>query len=279
MASDADDGIDPSTSRVDLDQLRAVTGGLAHEIRNPLQFIKNYAEVVSELANELRSIVEDDEHVVEPTRGDLTTLQDELRQAAEQIDRHVIRLDAIVESMSASSSPASAHRQLTDLNLLVKESAEFAYHGRAGAPATPPVETVAFDLDPNLPPAMVDPVRLSRAVINLVTNSLQALTAGRSAVGDPTVTVCTARDDDSFVIAVADNGPGIAPDIRSRVFDPFFTVKRGRHHAGLGLTQVWDIVVNHGGTVTIDSETDQGTVVTLRLPVAADLHGAPRVGR
>jgi signal transduction histidine kinase len=259
-----------SDARVDLDQLRAVTAGLAHEIRNPLQFIKNYAEVVSELCDELRSIVGEDERMGEPTRGDLATLHDELSQAADQIDRHVTRLDSIVESMSAASSPGSGRRQLTDVNLLVRESAEFAYHGRAGAPAEPRTESLAFELDPELPPAVVDPVRLSRAVINLVTNALQALAGGQTVVSDPQVTVRTAAADDAFVITVEDNGPGIPPEIRGRVFEPFFTVKPGRHHAGLGLTQVWDIVVNHGGTVTIDSDGERGTVVTLRLPRSDD---------
>jgi signal transduction histidine kinase len=266
MASATGDEVRTPGTRLELDQLRAVTAGLAHEIRNPLQFIKNYAEVVGELANELRSIVIDDEHIVEPTRGDLTTLHEELNQAADQIDQHVTRLDAIVESMSAASSPASGRRQLTDVNLLVRESAEFAYHGRAGATAEPRVETMEFDLDGTIPPAVVDPVRLSRAVINVVTNALQALAGGPPLARDPRVEVRTGRTADGFAISVADNGPGIAPEIRGRVFEPFFTAKRGRHHAGLGLTQVWDIVVNHGGTVTIDSEAEQGTVVTLHLP-------------
>jgi signal transduction histidine kinase len=284
MASDTDDGVWPADEpappagsddlvpqpgrRVELDQLRAVTAGLAHEIRNPLRFVKNYAEVVSELADELRSIVAEDERIVEPTRGDLSTLHEELRQAADQIDRHVTRLDAVVESMSAASSPASGRRQLTDVNLLVRESAEFAYHGRAGSLAAPRIEGLAFDLDTNLPPALLDPVRLSRAVINLVTNALQALAGGQGVVRNPQVTVRTGVTDDGFAIAVEDNGPGMAPDIRSRVFEPFFTAKRGRHHAGLGLTQAWDIVTNHGGTITIDSEPEHGTVVTLRLPTS-----------
>jgi signal transduction histidine kinase len=256
-------------SDIDLDQLRAVTAGLAHEIRNPLQFIKNYAEVAAELATELRNIVADDEQMQEPTLGDLTSLYDELHQAADQIGRHVMRLDAIVESMSAAASESSGRRQLTDINLLARESAEFAYHGRAGAVAGPRVERLVFELDAELPPAVVDPVRLSRAVINLVGNALQAISSASPLVNDPCVTVRSARTDDGFELSVEDNGPGIPAEIRDRVFEPFFTATRGRHHAGLGLTQVWDIAVNHGGSVTIDSDATHGTVVTLRLPASS----------
>jgi signal transduction histidine kinase len=262
---------DSSTNRPDsLDALRAVTAGLAHEIRNPLQFIKNYAEVVAELASELQTIASEAEGTVSaPMFDDLTSLRTELGQAGEQIVRHVGRLDAIVESMLAASHHGSGHRQLTDLNLLVRESAEFAYHGRVGAPAAPRVERLEFDLEQDLPLVVVDPLRLSRAVINLVANALQAL-AGDSAALEPAVTVRTGRVPNGISISVADNGPGIAADVQPRVFEPFFTGKSGRHHAGLGLTQVWDIVVgDHGGSVTIEGR-GPGTIATITLPEPSD---------
>jgi signal transduction histidine kinase len=253
----------------ELDALRAVTAGLAHEIRNPLQFIKNYAEVVAELAAELRNIVEESASTMTPSAiEDLASLREELGQAGEQIVRHAGRLDAIIESMLATSQQGSGQRQLTDVNLLVKESAEFAYHGRAAAPESSRLEQLEFDLDPDLPLAMLDPLRMSRAVINLVVNALQAVALG-SDTDAPTVRVRTRRTADGFSIVIEDNGPGIATDQRQRVFEPFFTTKRGRHHAGLGLTQVWDIVVSdHGGTVTIDSVAHGGATATIALPLA-----------
>jgi signal transduction histidine kinase len=251
----------------DLDALRSVTAGLAHEVRNPLQFIKNYAEVVTELRAELDVIVRECGPDVRASLvDDLTSLRDELGQAGEQIERHVRRLDAIVESMLAATQPARSQRQLTDVNLLVAESAEYAYHGRAGSHRAARPERLELQLDDTLPLAVVDPLRLSRAVINVVTNALQAVSEGGSGPDEPKVIVSTAPRPGGFTIVVRDNGPGIPAELQGRVFEPFLTAKRGRHHAGLGLTQVWEIVVgDHLGTVTIESD-DGGTVATLVVP-------------
>jgi signal transduction histidine kinase len=255
------------TEAGDLDALRSVTAGLAHEVRNPLQFIKNYAEVVTELSSELDVIVaECGPDVPASLVDDLASLRTELGQAGEQIERHVRRLDAIVESMLAATQQARGQRQLTDVNLLVTEAAEYAYHGRAGSHRAPRDERLVLELDRELPLAVVDPLRLSRAVVNLVTNALQAAGDGGSGPEEPTVVVSTAPTPTGFSIVVRDNGPGIPAELRGRVFEPFLTAKRGRHHAGLGLTQVWEIVVgDHHGTVTIDSD-DTGTVATIAVP-------------
>jgi signal transduction histidine kinase len=252
----------------DLDALRAVTAGLAHEVRNPLQFIKNYAEVVSELSTELAAMLDESgAELPAPLFDDVTSLRDELGRAGEQIVRHVQRLDAIVESMLAATQSARGQRQLTDINLLVTESAEFAYHGRAGPHAAARNERLSLALDRDLPLAAVDSLRLSRAVVNLVSNALQAVGNGGSGSAEPTVEVATVRSAEGFSIVVRDNGPGIPPELQGRVFEPFLTAKRGRDHAGLGLTQVWEIVVgDHEGTVTIESDAERGTIATITVP-------------
>jgi signal transduction histidine kinase len=271
-SDDPRDGEAEPAATAELDALRAVTAGLAHEIRNPLQFIKNYAEVVSELADELRSILDESAtRMPAPAFDDLSSLRNELGQAGEQIVSHVGRLDAIVESMLATSHQGSGRRQLTDVNLLVRESAEFAYHGRAAVLDAPRVERLELDLETDLPLAVVDPLRMSRAVINLVVNALQSL-AGIVDSDEPVVWVRTRRTDDGFAIIVEDNGPGIADEDTSRLFEPFFTTKRGRHHAGLGLTQVWDIVVSdHGGTITIEGRPGRGTTATISVPSSPEI--------
>ncbi len=264
-------GTSGAASTGDLDALRAVTAGLAHEIRNPLQFIQNAAEVVAELSTELDTIVAEASDTVPPTvHDDLRVLRGELAEASDQIVRHVSRLDAIVESMLAASHHGSGRRQLTDVNLLVRESAEFAYHGRTGGISTSG-EQLMFDLAPDLPLVVVDPVRLSRAVINVVANALQAVDGGTTDGTPPTVQIETRSTPAAVTIVVRDNGPGIAEDVRDRVFEPFVTGKQGRHHAGLGLTQVWDIVVgDHRGDVHIDSEPGAGTTVRIELPANDD---------
>ena len=260
------------TEPVDLDALRAVTAGLAHEVRNPLQFIKNYAEVVAELSSELDMMVaEAGDDLPPPLLDDVRSLRDELGRAGEQIVRHVQRLDAIVESMLAATQSARGARQLTDVNLLVTESAEFAYHGRAGPHTASRAERLTFRLDRDLPLAVVDPLRLSRAVVNLVSNALQAVGNGGAGSEEPTVEVSTSRTHDGFSIVVRDNGPGIPTELQGRVFEPFLTAKRGRDHAGLGLTQVWEIVVgDHDGSVTIESDSTQGTIATITVPTNDD---------
>lgn len=260
----------------DLESLRAVAAGLAHEIRNPLQFIQNYAEVVTELARELQHIV-DDLQGDDPLRDaaavgdaavdDLRSLHRELDQAGAQIVQHAVRLDAIVESMLATADRGGGTRELTDLNVLVRESADYAYHGRAGRQPTGP-ERLELSLDPDLPLVVVDPLRLSRAVVNLVANALQAVSAPAAADAEPTVRVSTALAGDELVVTVVDNGVGMPDEVRARAFEPFFTATRGREHAGLGLTQVWEIVVrDHGGRVTLDSGEGHGTTATIAVPV------------
>jgi two-component system, NtrC family, sensor kinase len=265
-AGSSDDAAQSDRGR-DLVGLRDLASGLAHEIRNPLQFIKNYAEVVDELEAELLEIIREASGTVpSATVDDLNSLQHELSVAAEQIVRHAQRLDAIVESMLATSRTAVGDQRLADLNLLVRESAEFAYHGRADQHPARLREQLLFELEPGIPPVSVQPLRLSRAVVNIVTNALQATTLGTFDGHEPTVRVMTERRGDGFVIVVEDNGPGVPAEIKDRIFEPFFTDKTGHLHTGLGLTQVWDIVVtDHGGRVSIDSEPGQPTRVTLEI--------------
>jgi C4-dicarboxylate-specific signal transduction histidine kinase len=167
--------------------------------------------------------------------------------------------------MLATSGESAARRELADLNVLVRESVEYAYEGRRG-PSAISGEHLDLDLDPSIPPVMVDALRLSRVVVNLVTNALQAAADDRAGRREPAVVVRTRRVGDGFAIVVEDNGPGIPDEIRARVFEPFFSAKGGRTHAGLGLTQVWDIVVvDHGGTVDIDRTPEGRTAFTVTI--------------
>jgi signal transduction histidine kinase len=246
-----------------------MTAGLAHEIRNPLQFIQNYANVVAELSGELDDVVDESSSDLPPTvLDDLTLLRNELGQAGEHLVRHVARLDAIVESMLAASHHGTVRRQLTNVNVLVRESAELAYYERGGATATGPSEQLLFALADHLPLVVLDPLRVSRAVINLVGNALQAADEGTADGTSPVVRVETEATPSTVDIVVSDNGPGIPAELRDRVFEPFFTGKPGRHHAGLGLTQVWDIIVgDHHGGVTIDAGRPTGTSIRIRIPI------------
>jgi signal transduction histidine kinase len=269
VTGEVDDGA--SDRRERLASLGALTAGIAHEIRNPLQFITGDAEIVVELAEELQVLVEElRPHLSEEAVADLVTLRDELAEAGHQIVRHAHRLDAIIDGMVATSGARARRRRLVDLNEVVAEAARLADTASAAGPPSLGAD-VELDLTPGLPPITADPVRLSQAVLNLVANALQAVGRGTSDGKPPRVRLTTAPVGDGQELRVDDNGPGIPAEVRDHVFEPFVTTKPGRAHAGLGLAQAWDTVVSaHGGTLVAAARPGGGTTMVVWLPTTVD---------
>jgi two-component system, NtrC family, sensor kinase len=251
-----------------LASLGGMAAGIAHEIKNPLHFVQNFAEAVAELANELGAIVDDArERMPTDTIEDLETLQAELGDAAAKIVEHGNRVDGIVKSMLLYPWGTSVERHLTDVNALARESATVAYHGLRARKVISPAVALEFELSDRLVPVAVAPHSLSRAVSNLVANACEA--AQEAATDDhlPTVRVVTRRTDDGFELTVSDNGPGIGGVDHARVFEPFFTTKKALENIGLGLSQVWDITTrDHAGQVDVET-SDAGTTITLTIPI------------
>jgi len=252
-----------------LDQLSQLTAGIAHEIRNPLQFIVSHAEVVSELGEELANVLlEYRDRLPDAASDDLVSLHDELKTASTQIVRHASRLDGIVESMLATGTNKVARRQLVDLNELVAESADLAYRSFAASVDASIEAPPALELAEDVPPVMVDPVRLSQAVINLVSNALQACAELVRRTVESPVVVATGSEGGNCWVRVTDQGHGLTDAVRERMFEPFFTTKSGREHAGLGLAQVRDIVSHdHAGTIEVTGGVGEATVVTITFPI------------
>jgi signal transduction histidine kinase len=251
-----------------LASLGALTAGIAHEIKNPLNFVNNFAGLNAELVGDLRA-------VLAPRPGalddEVRPLLDDLETNANRIEEHGRRADAIVRAMLAHARGGAGERQRVDLNALVEEYARLAHHearARDGALAVRPRTA----LDPAAGAVEAAPDALGRLVANLVGNALDAVEerAARGEPGyEPAVVVSTHRRGGGVELRVEDNGVGIPEPVRDRVFEPFFTTKPAGRGAGLGLSLAHDIAVAHGGTLAVESEGGRGATFVVTLPVLA----------
>ncbi len=248
--------------------LGQLTAGIAHEIKNPLNFVNNFAELSRELLGELKELIHS------PSGGDraedfaelIPTLDGNLAKIAE----HGRRADGIVKSMLLHSRGGSGERRQSDLNALIEEALNLAFHGaRAQDPSFN--VTIERDLDPGLVPLETVPQDITRVFLNLFGNAFYAVNKRRREGGDPAFSpvlkVTTRNRGEEIEARVRDNGAGMPPEVRDKAFTPFFTTKPTGEGTGLGLSISYDIVVQeHGGSIAVDSETDEFTEFTLRLP-------------
>ncbi len=246
-----------------LASLGALTAGIGHEIKNPLNFVNNFAALSRELAADLAAEIEGDAdpEVVHELIADL-------QANAERIEQHGRRADAIVRGMMQHARGAEGERIAVDLNALVDEHINLAYHGRR---AQAPGFHLALErhLGSGVGQVEVVPQEIGRVLINLVGNAFDAVATRAETAGDgyqPTVRVVTARRAGGVEIRVEDNGAGIPEALAERVFEPFFTTKPAGQGTGLGLSMSHDIVAQgHGGTLRAESGAE-GTVFVVTLP-------------
>ena len=250
--------------------LGQLTAGIAHEIKNPLNFVNNFAQLSVELADEVVQEVE--AHPERSPAEVLDAVQDllgDLKQNAEKIHEHGQRADGIVRSMLEHSRSGAGERRSVDLNGLLEEYVTLAYHGmRASDPEFD--VTLEQDLDASVGQVEVAPQELGRVFINLLNNAFYAVREQAQVVAGvyaPTISVSTHRRNGSVEVRIGDNGPGVDEALQAKIFEPFFTTKPTGEGTGLGLSLSYDIVVqSHSGTLAVESTEGEGTTFVITLP-------------
>jgi two-component system, NtrC family, sensor kinase len=255
-----------------LASLGELTAGIAHEIQNPLNFVNNFSELSVELAKELKverlKVKEERDEELE------NELVDDLIQNQEKINHHGKRASSIVKGMLEHSRASTGVKELTDINKLADEYLRLSYHGLR-AKDNSFNSDFKTDFGGNLPKAEVIPQDMGRVLLNLINNAFYAVSQRRAAMlaaqtqYTPSVIVSTQQLGNQIIIKVKDNGTGMSDDIKSKIFQPFFTTKPTGQGTGLGLSLAYDIVTKgHGGTLEVESVEGEGTTFTVKLPIS-----------
>ncbi|MCA1424606.1 GAF domain-containing protein [Bradyrhizobium sp. NBAIM16] len=258
-----------------LASLGQLTAGIAHEIKNPLNFVNNFASLSAELTEELNEVLAP-VPLPENVRSEVDELTGLLQDNLGKIVQHGRRADSIVKNMLLHSREGGGEHGLSDINALVEESLNLAYHGaRAEKPGFH--VTLKRALDPAAGQAEVFPQEITRVLLNLISNGFHAVIrrkADGAAGYEPIVTAATRDRGDDVEITIRDNGTGIADDVKEKMFNPFFTTKPAGEGTGLGLSMTHDIVVKqHGGTIDVATEPGKFTEFTIVLPRKSGLSG------
>jgi signal transduction histidine kinase len=255
-----------------LTSLGQLTAGIAHEIKNPLNFVNNFASLSAELTDELGEVLASIP-VPDGAREDLDELSGLLKDNLQRIVQHGRRADLIVKNMLLHSHGGGGEHRLTDLNALVDESLALAYHG---ARAERPQLSVALerDYDPAVGLIEIFPQEITRVLLNLIANGFYAVgerLRERDPHFEPTVSARTRSLCGSVEIRISDNGIGMPPDVKEKIFDPFFTTKPPGEGTGLGLSMSYDIVVKqHGGRIDVETESGAFTEFIITLPCGSE---------
>ena len=251
--------------------LGQLTAGIAHEIKNPLNFVNNFSDLSVDLLDELHEAVAPDKLAVAgDLRAEIDDITATLKGNLEKIAEHGRRADSIVKSMLLHSRTGPSEHRAIDLNTTAEEALNLAYHGaRAETPGFS--ITMEKDLDPKAAAIDAFPQELLRVMLNLINNGFYAARKHADETTDPgfepTIRLTTRDLGDQVEIRVRDNGTGIPADIRDKLFQPFFTTKPTGEGTGLGLSISYDIITQqHGGTITVDSEVGNYSEFTIRLP-------------
>ena len=254
-----------------LASLGQLTAGIAHEIKNPLNFVNNFSGVSVELIDELQETLKgasfDDK-----IRREIAELTDTLRGNLDKVVQHGKRADAIVKNMLLHSRESSGEHRPVDINALVDESLNLAYHG-ARAEKQGFTITLKRSFDPAAGEVDLFPQEITRALLNLISNGFYAATKRKAEANggdyEPTLAAATKNLGDRVEITIRDNGTGIPPEARVKLFNPFFTTKPAGEGTGLGLSISHDIIVKqHRGSIEVDTEPGEFTEFRIVLPRA-----------
>jgi len=251
-----------------LASLGQLTAGIAHEIKNPLNFVNNFSGISAELIDELQDTLKGP--LDEKARVEIKELTDTLRGNLDKVVQHGKRADAIVKNMLQHSREGTGEHRVIDINALVEESLNLAWHGARA-------ETQGFEIklkqsfDPAAGEADIFPQDIRRALLNMISNGFYAATKRRAETNggdyEPTLTASTKNLGDRVEVTIRDNGTGMTPDVKEKMFNPFFTTKPTGEGTGLGLSISHDIIVKqHGGSIEVDTKPGEFTEIRVVLP-------------
>jgi signal transduction histidine kinase len=255
-----------------LASLGQLTAGIAHEIKNPLNFVNNFSslgiDLIGELQGKLQAAGLDSE-----VNAEITELADMLKGNLGKVVEHGKRADLIVKNMLLHSRQESGEHRPVGVNALVAESLNLAYHGARAAKQGFNI-TLQQSLDPAAGKVDVFPQEIIRVLLNLISNGFYAATKRKAEASsgdyEPTLTAVTKDLGDSVEIRIRDNGTGIPAEVRDKLFNPFFTTKPPGEGTGLGLSLTYDIVVKqHGGSIEVDTQPGEFTEFKIVLPRSA----------
>ena len=252
--------------------LGQLTAGIAHEIKNPLNFVNNFSGISAELIGELQDTLKG-MPLGDKARTEINELTDTLKSNFDKVVHHGRRADAIVKNMLQHSREGSGEHRVVDINALVEESLNLAWHGARA-------ETQGFEVklkqsfDPSAGGADVFPQDIRRALLNLIANGFYAATRRRAETNggdyEPTLMASTKNLGDRVEVRIRDNGTGMTPDVKEKMFNPFFTTKPTGEGTGLGLSISHDIIVKqHAGSIEVDTQFGEFTEIRIILPRTA----------
>ncbi|GAB2777007.1 sensor histidine kinase [Salinimicrobium soli] len=268
-----------------LASLGQLSAGIAHEIKNPLNFINNFSELSTEYIEEVFENLESSstDSVSKETENLLRDVQVNLKK----IHEHSSRVERIVRSMLMHSRGESGSKEVTDLNVLIREYVNLAFHGMR-ANRNPINVNIQFNLDPSLKEVKLNPEDFSRVILNLCNNAFDAMREKYMLQADqvklakagnykgqtleevrylPRLIVSTLQKEDSVTISIEDNGPGVPKEIKDKLMMPFFTTKKSKEGTGLGLSITKGIIKDHNGRINLSTKENEFTRFTISLPL------------
>ncbi|MGA9293691.1 MAG: tetratricopeptide repeat-containing sensor histidine kinase [Ignavibacteriaceae bacterium] len=244
--------------------LGELTAGIAHEIKNPLNFINNFSEVSSELIDEMK------EELLNGNKEEVIAISDDLKQNLDKINHHGKRADSIVKGMLLHSRGTTGEKILTEINELLEQDVNLAYHGMRAQDKDFNI-TIEKDYDETLEKINVVPQDISRVFLNIINNACYAANEKKKKKNggdfEPKLKVSTKNLNGKVEIRIGDNGNGIPKDIVDKIFQPFFTTKPTGEGTGLGLSLSYDIVTKvHGGELKVETKEGNGTTFIIQIP-------------
>jgi two-component system NtrC family sensor kinase len=249
-----------------LASLGQLSAGIAHEIKNPLNFVNNFSELSMDFIQEIEE--ELDKLANSPEKENILDLLSDVKSNLHKIKHHGSRADSIVKSMLMHSRGGTGTMDLTNLNDLIREYVNLAFHGMR-ANKNPINVEIKLDLDETLPKINLNAEDFSRVILNLSKNAFDAMRDKIAEKGNTYRSILAIQTQDlgdKVLIVVEDNGPGVPDEIRDKLLLPFFTTKKGTEGTGLGLSITHEIIKTHEGTLEIESEIDQFTRFKITLP-------------